>query len=394
MKLLAKRYRFRHWAKRLAFFCFDLAGTLLSLPLRLWRKPLEPERIQRILVVRVDHIGDVVMTRPALMALHKRFPNAAIDLLIAGDIAPLLEDAREIRDLIPMRHSWFNRRSQGLDQIREFFSLASALRARHYDLGIDFRGDLRNILLMTAGGVREKFAYTGTGGGFLLREARLDDRQAHQVQWNLDLIAPLHVPQAAGLVPFTYSEERKKDFWARFQRDLAPAAKPRIVMHAGAGYPSKRWPGVKYYDLIKRLDQEAIAQVVLIGTEEEKKLLPTADGFSDQVLDLRGKTKLLDLPVLLDTCDLYVGNDSGPAHIAAAQGLEAVVLFSGTNHPDQWRPWSDQGHLVTHSVPCAPCEAMVCPLKHHDCMEGIAVDIVYAKIREILKRRQTVQGAG
>jgi len=142
--------------------------------------------------------------------------------------------------------------------------------------------------------------------------------------------------------------------------------------------------------LIARVLDQNLAQIFLIGTETEKQEMPFAP--RPGLMDMRGKTALEELPILFDLCDLFVGNDSGPAHIAAAQGIETVVLFSGTNEAAVWKPWTSRLHLLQHAVPCSPCEAKICPLGHHDCMKKINVDEVFEKIKMLLSSQQATFG--
>lgn len=329
------------------------------------------------------------MARPAMAALHRRFPHAEMDLMISTEAAPLLEDEGIFRDVIPVRHSWFSRNSTWAEKFLENWDLIGYLRKRNYDLAVDFRGDFRHLLLLFLAGVPVRLAWAGTGGGFLTRFCQFEDSGKHQVEQNLALLEPLGItPEEKSLPPFSYSSQRKAAFWRRFDRVFQNLEDGmRIIIHPGAGYPSKRWPGQNFESLIEQIGREKLAHVILIGSEEEKKLTRAFDAEESGVLDLRGKTRLEELPLLFDVCDLYVGNDSGPAHIAASQGLEAIVLFSGTNEARVWQPWSRKVHLLTWPVPCSPCEAQVCPLEHHDCMRKVTVKTVYEKIRDVLSRR-------
>ena len=342
----------------------------------------QPADIRKILVIRLDHLGDVVMTRPAIAALHVRYPGARIDLLVAREFAPLFEDMREIREVISFTNHWF--RTSGdknfLSTWDETKSLIKRFKKERYDLAVDFRGDLRHILLMAFAGIPRRVAYGITGGGFLLTSTKPYDRKKHQVLVNNFLISDLTGEAGAGQFSFPYSGSRKWRFWNAQGKALSASAKARIIMHPAAGYPSKCWPLEKYRELIaKILSGKHAMQIILIGTEADQKLFPVEEK-PEKLTDLRGKTTLADLPVLFDACQVYVGNDSGPAHLAAAQGMHVISIFSGTNDPDVWRPWTDRLQLVRHAVPCSPCEALSCPLGHHDCMTKIGVDEVYEKV--------------
>jgi lipopolysaccharide heptosyltransferase II len=392
MNFLKKRYVYKHWVKRLAVFCFDAFGELLFFPVRFFRTPLDANRIQKILVIRLDQLGDVVMTRPAIEALAKRFPHAAMDLLVSGEIKSLFEDEPGIRRVIGFQPSGFVKKDginfkeqwEGAKQIIRY------LKNQNYDLAIDFRGDLRNILLMFFSRIPRRLGYGQTGGGFLLSQRKSYPRDKHQVAVNLELLESLGIKSEACGVPFSYSNPRKEMFSERFRDVLLPSLSPRIVIHPSAGYPSKRWPAVKFQQLIERILHENLGEIVLIGTEEDKKSGFIVESNTGKLLDLRGKTDIADLPILFDHCGYFIGNDSGPAHVAAAQGMEVLVIFSGTNDARFWHPWTNLLHLVTHSVPCSPCESRECPLQHHDCMEKISVDQVFETLQGVVRRSNPI----
>lgn len=382
------RYPFKSLWKRALVACFDGIGRVLSLPFRVFRKHLDLASVCRILVIRLDHIGDVVMSRPAIRALHKKFPHASIDLLVTEDIAPLFKHSTEIQSVIPVKDGWFNRKASFIQKWTEFWNLRGFLSAKTYDLGIDLRGDLRNILLMRLAGVRHTIGYGNAGGGFLLSEEASRVEGQHQVELNLNLLKTFHIAQDDKLLPFEYSQETARHF--REKTAILQPAKllPRIVIHMGSGYPSKRWPFDNFKALIKRIDREAIAQIVLIGTSAEKSLMSDLNASSEKLIDLRGITDLSDLPVLLDVCDIFIGNDSGPAHIAAAQGLEILLLASGTTDILLWHPWTERLTLLKRDVPCAPCDQEFCPIEGHPCVANISVEQAYDALLYILSRLQ------
>lgn len=382
------RYPFKSVWKWFLVACLDVIGSLFSLPFKAFRKPLDPASVQKILVIRVDHIGDVVMTRPAIRAMHKKFPHASIDLAVDEAIAPLFSNSKEIRTVIPVRHSWFSRRATWSQKWAAFVNLASILRGKYYDLGIDFRGDLRNSLLMWWAGVRYRVGSGRTGGGFLLNEDIVYDPALHQVLLNLRLLNSFHIAQDNKLLPFEYTPEKAKEFWETIGQVSRTTVLPRVVVHIEAGYSSKRWPFENFRALLQKIDQAALAQIVVIGTESEREKGPDFKIDSERFVDMRGKTSLQDLPILFDACDIFIGNDSGPSHIAAAQGLEIILLASGTNDMRYWYPWTERLSILQHEVPCAPCEIPVCPVDSHPCMEMITVDQVFDAFQSVLRRLQ------
>ncbi|MBN1688162.1 MAG: lipopolysaccharide heptosyltransferase II [Candidatus Omnitrophica bacterium] len=375
------RYVFKSRWKRWVMMLLDLGGYILVFPFSLFRKKVSSDCFRRILVIRLDHIGDVTMTKPALEALCRAFPTSEIDLLVSHEIKPLFEDSRGIRQVIGMDDHWFSRQSNLGKRVRSFIRAASMIRKKNYDLAIDFRGDLRNILLMFSSGIPYRLGYAETGGGFLLTEKGNYSRDLHQMGLNLRLLERFGVNPNSMESPYTYSQEKKERFWRSFGSVLEPKEKLRIVIHPYAGYPSKEWPHENYETLIDRMVGEGVGQVVVIGSERDKMRYPLHGFNGKAIVDLRGKTRLEDLPILFDHCDLFIGNDSGPSHLAAAQGIPCVCLFSGTNPWQAWHPVSRKLYLLSHTVSCSPCEEKTCPLGHHDCMNKMTVDEVVEKVR-------------
>jgi len=255
-------------------------------------------------------------------------------------------------------------------------------------VGIDLRGDLRNILLMFLSGVKHTIGYGIAGGGFLLSEEVPYDATQHQVQLNLNLLNSFHVARDNKLLPFEYSSEKAREFLEKIKILPSATLLPRVVFHMGSGYPSKRWPFENFRALIQQIDREALAQIVLVGTEAEKDATPDLKLNSERLIDLRGKTALQDLPVLFDICDIFIGSDSGPAHIAAAQGLEIILLVSGTNDIRLWYPWTERLRLLQHEVPCSPCGVEICPVEGHPCVDEITVDQAFDAFLSTLGRLQ------
>ncbi len=399
MTFLKDRYAYKSSLKRLVAFCFDGVGSVLFSFSHFFNRLKNPSPIKRILVLRLDPIGDVVMTWPAVAALKKRFPEAQIDFLVSRDLADLIKNQPEIHEVIPVTNSWFLPGGAFKDVFDEFFQLASQLRKRPYDLAIDFRGDLRNIFLMSAAGIPRRLAYGRTGGSFLLTETQDYPLNEHQVKANFKLIENL-VPCSLNLCrsmsedesfSFQYPENQKENFRSRFP-ELFKNDAVKVVIHPTAGYASKQWPLLKYWQLIQRMAYENLGQIILIGSEKDRYSAEVFESLPEEVLDLRGKTQLVDLPILFDQCDFYIGNDSGPAHLAAAQGLPVFVIASGTNDFKQWHPWTKHLFAVNYPVPCSPCEARECPLKHHDCMEKITVEQVFEKFKTIMSQSDRLIG--
>ena len=159
----------------------------------------------------------------------------------------------------------------------------------------------------------------------------------------------------------------------------------KIIIHMGAGYPSKRWKNSRFLDLAKRIKSKNLGTPIFIGSHEDRKIiemdLRSIESFG---IDLMGKTSVAELVGVIKEADLFIGNDSGPAHLAAMLNRKVITIFSGANDYRHWAPWTKNLRIINYPVPCSPCEERVCPLKRQVCLEEINVDEVFSVVEEII----------
>ena len=150
---------------------------------------------------------------------------------------------------------------------------------------------------------------------------------------------------------------------------------PLLAVHLGAGTQAKRWPLKHWRTLIALFLQEGWRVVIIGGPDETHLQLDSIP--NDRVLDWTGTLELTETAALLERADLFIGGDSGPAHLAACAGVPSVILFSGTNQARQWRPWSRRALVLKKRVACRPCHRKICPLADHPCLAGIHPERVF-----------------
>jgi heptosyltransferase-2 len=150
---------------------------------------------------------------------------------------------------------------------------------------------------------------------------------------------------------------------------------PLLAVHFGAGSAAKRWPARAWKVLVERFLGSGW-RVVVVGGIDDVPLSSVLEPH-EWLRDWTGTMSVAETTAFLERADLFIGADSGPAHMAASAGTLSVILFSGTNHPRQWRPWSRHALVLRHRVPCHPCHQKVCPLAGHPCMSGLHPDRVY-----------------
>lgn len=378
MKKLSDKYVFKKPLMRILVWLFDTLGGLVFF----WiKKEKNHPDYRRILIVRVDQLGDVVMTLPAVDALQAAFPQARIDFLTAPWAREIAEGYA--RQIYVFENSYFGRAVSWRKSFREWFMLAGTLRKNRYDLAIDFRGDLRNAALLFLTGARKRVGYGSAGGGFFYTDCLSGQEGRHQVERSLDCVRAAGCPVPGEISRLKYRPPDPEAWQSKFSSVLGQAPRPWTVMHIGSGYPSKRWPAANYFSLMDRLLNEGMGAVILTGSEAEESLAGPYLKNQKRAVNLIRKTSLSELCFLIDQADFFVGNDSGPAHLAAALGKKTVVLFSGTNDWREWQPRGSSVEVIHHPVPCSPCHERVCPLPRHDCMENITVEQVLQKIKAV-----------
>ncbi len=312
------------------------AGGLKASP-KVWQDP------KHILVLRLDHLGDLLFSRPTLEALRLAYPKARITLMLSPMTAEIMRLDPAIDDLLIWEAPWFSRGGQAVRQAG-YWGLIKALRGLNLDLSLDLRGDLRHHILLSLAKVKCRAGHTITGGRFLLHQPVVLRPGVHEVERNLDVLRSLgHKAQPVSYPPLALTREeldQGRQTWGK--------AKYRVVIHAGAGDPRKCWPGDYFHQLLEGLSQRGCA-MVLVGSAKEKAGIDTlAAGHGDikTLRNLCGQTSLRGLAALITNAHLFIGHDSGPAHMAVTQGINTIMLWSQTNAPEEWGPWGEQARAV------------------------------------------------
>ncbi|HEV3023623.1 MAG TPA: glycosyltransferase family 9 protein [Pirellulales bacterium] len=388
---------------RLLFTAVDWVGR------RLWRigralgaarpaaQPTRQSDPRSILLVQLDHLGDALLTASVLPALRRRFPRATIDVLAAHWNREVFAACPQVDRLHISR---LNRFARGL---RVGWILATIwwgwrLRRERFDLAIDVRGEFPLALIVWLSGATRRLGWDCGGGGFLLTDkARYVPGRA-EVESRMALLAEVGVEPDAGVLCREPWFDPGPDARSCIRDLLDPggdAQQPLFVLHVGAGTQAKRWPAERWRELLGRIIVEHGAKVVLIGVRSERRWAEAITGGLawPGVDDWTGRLSLVETAALIERADVFIGADSGPAHLAAAVGTPAVVLFSGTNRVEQWRPWGRHIVVLRHEVACSPCHRQVCPWVEHPCMSGLTAQAVSRAIGRLRSEIATTHAA-
>lgn len=350
LSVFERSYHYKRFPARWAFRAVDLLGETF------FRKTRErPPAIRRVLLVRPDHIGDVICTLPAIHAVRDSLPDAQIDLLIRSSTRSLFREFDEELsgvDFLVFNASWRDRPKRKKFGFRSLRRLRRLLRMRAeeidgpYDLAVDFAGDFQSIIAARLAGVRYLVGRGIRGFGFGLDVEAEEFPNRHQVEFNLDML------EYAGLGPFetknpalTLSEEELAEGRACIASLTEDPSGSFIGIHPGAGGVERIWSPKLYGELISRIVSTLPVRVLLLGGPDDRQVvdetLKSMKGVRVRgtIIDMCEKVQhLRSLMGVMKACRLFIGNDSGPSHIAAALGVPVICIFQGPAEPSVWGP--------------------------------------------------------
>jgi lipopolysaccharide heptosyltransferase II len=333
------------------------------------------ERAKRILAVRLDSIGDVLMTGPALRALASR--GARVTLLTSPAGAEAARLLPGVDDVIVYDAPWMKGTALRSGPAPEGAMIAK-LRRRAFDGAVIFtvysQSPLPAALLCHLAGIRLRAAHCRENPYQLLsdwiREPEPAEIERHEVERQLALVGELGLGQRDDALRVDVPDEAD----ARVKRLLAEIElderRPWVVLHPGASAASRRYPVDRYAMVLRTLIEEHGWQAVIAGGSDDAAMADRlVSRLHGRAATLAGRLELAELAALLSRAPLFIGNNSGPAHLAAAVGTPLVVLYALTN--PQHTPWRVPSRVLSHDVPCRNCYSSVCRMGHHLCLLGI-----------------------
>jgi len=336
----------------------------------------------RLLVRATNWVGDAILSIPALAAIRARWPQAQISVLARPWVADLYRDQGLVDHLIPFDHRGRHRGPLGIER------LAAELRAERFDVAVLFQNAFEAAWIVWRARIPERIGYARDGRGMLLTKpipvASPGEIPAHESNYYLELLRRAgwieSLPEIAPVRIRVLAEAAERG--EKLLRDAGcPAGGLRVAFGAGAAYgTAKCWPANRYADLARTLVAEYGARVLLFGAASEAAVAAEVEqGAGAGVINLIGRSAIGDLPALLSRCRLFIGNDSGAMHVAAAVGLPVVAIFGPTD-ANGTRPLTPQLSIVQRKVACSPCFLRHCPIDHR-CMKSVDLQMVLEAAR-------------
>ena len=339
----------------------------------------------KILIRATNWVGDAIMALPALRAVRGRFPDAEIEILALPYVAELYRDQQVGNRLMVYDRKGAHASFSGRER------LAAEVRAQKFDIALLLQNAFDAAWIAWRAGIPQRIGYARDARTLLLTQSvavpKSDEIPAHEKFYYLELLRRAGWIEAfpeESLITLNVPEQSRRHA-AEFL--LASGARPaamRIAVGAGASYGSaKCWPPDRFAEVLKHLQQQIDADVILFGTAAEASVSAAiASGMRRPPIDLSGETAVADLPALLSQCHLFIGNDSGAMHVAAAVGLPVVAVFGPTD-PHGTAPVTPRCTIVQQKPYCSPCFLRRCPTDHR-CMTAVEPFMVESAARHWL----------
>ena len=353
-----------------------------------------------ILLVRLRLIGDVVFTTPLIRALRRHHPTARLTYIVEPGAAAVVRGNPHLTEVIELP------KSRGWGRLRDDVAAARELRARRFDVAIDLHGGPRSAWLTWATGAPRRIGYAIAGRSWMYtdtvtRAPDLTPRHSVRNQW--DLLAPLGIAEPD---PATDPVEMAEDPAAAGRVDTLlheagiTGEHQLVVVHVSAGNPFRRWPPESFVTLATELAAAEPARRILLTSGPSE--LEAAEAIAAEARRQLGRrlgretlavrsvdVDMLELRSLIARAAVYIGGDSGPAHVASTT-VTPIVQILGPTLPERSRPWRDarwfSETIDVGVLPCRPCHQRHCVPGDFRCLTTIGADRVVAAAERALKK--------
>jgi lipopolysaccharide heptosyltransferase II len=338
--------------------------------------------VRRVLVVRLRSIGDTVLATPSLIALKRFLPHAEVDVLLEDWVAPLLDGFGSVDNVLTVGRDSTSR-----------MRTAWQLRRRHYDVAFNLHGGTTGTFFVAASGAKRRVGYTEYQYSFLYTHLLTSasefwqKKHTHSVEQQLALLGsvgvPLNNPERTRL---DVSPDAVRSLEEKFSAKPHGTRKEFALIHPAAAFDTKQWATENFARIAEFLAGKGI-DIVAVAAKAERAVLDKLQSAAKVPITTFDDLSLPEITALSSKARIFVGNDSGIAHIAAAVNTPTVVVF-GSSDPNHWRPWTDApNEIVYHSMPCQPCPGYEC--KQFDrphCILNVTPGSVVSALERVLSK--------
>ncbi|MDQ5852428.1 MAG: glycosyltransferase family 9 protein [Chloroflexota bacterium] len=348
---------------------------------------------RRVLAVRLDNLGDVLVTTPAMHAVKQSLPHVELTLLASPVGAQAGRLNPDIDDVIVYQAAWMDPWHELPQDSEREQRMIATIRARQFDGAIIFtsfrQSPLPAAYLCYLADIPLRLAASIDGPGSLLTTRhKHPERMMHEVERGLDLVGAIGLGTEDRDLVLRVPDDARLRLNAFLEETGAGARRPLIVLHPGCSMPARTYPWEMYAEVADLLVDRLGATVVLTGTEVERELVERVRGrmrpdTRSRSISAAGKLPFATFCALVEAADLTVTNNTGPMHVSAAVKTPVVALFALTNPPEQWGPWHVPHRQLFHDVPCRICYSRICPYGH-ECLRLVTPPMVVDAAADLL----------
>ncbi len=338
------------------------------------------QQAKNLLCIRLDYLGDVLMSTPAVRALKQALPGRRVTLLTSAGGAAAARFIPEIDDVISYAAPWL--KSSDAHDSRIDLAMIERLRGNRYDGAVIFtvysQNPLPAAMMCHLAGIPLRLAHCRENPYQLLtdwvRETEPQEQVRHEVRRQLDLVAAIGARPDDERLSFRVRSADTAWVCSLLQRLGVDPDRRWLVLHPGASAPSRRYPPAQWAAAARMLAQQLHCPLLFTGSEDETELVEQICREVPGARSLAGQLDLGRLAALIALAPLLISNNTGPAHLAAALGTPVVDLYALTN--PQHAPWQVPSRVLFEDVSCRFCYKSVCPQGHQRCLTGVAPERV------------------
>jgi heptosyltransferase-2 len=346
---------------------------------------MDLKKWQNVLVVQTSFLGDTVLTLPLLNEIKRRFPATRLSLLCTPRGRELLQDHVAVDEILVDDKKGLDKGWLGL------WRQARLLRQKRFTMAISPHKSLRSALLLFFARIPQRVGFSQSKGWFLYNRRTKRSAKAHDVDRTLSILRVfgIQLQDCERRFGLPTKPEFQESVTEIFRSRGIHATRPVMGVNPGSVWPTKRWLPEGFARTIELLKQKYDCDVVLFGGPDDAAVAKNIDGLcGGAAVNLAGRLSLRELPVAIGRCSLFISNDSGPMHIAVAQGVPTVSIFCATTPSLGFYPYSSRAIVLEKALPCRPCSShggRRCPLGTEDCIRLITPEHVIQAVDKLLR---------
>lgn len=340
---------------------------------------------RKILLIRTDRIGDVILSTPAIKAVRDAFPNSYIAMMVRPYAEDIVDGNPYLDEVILYDKDGEHKSAFGT------LAFIHQLRRKRFDLAIILHPTNRSNLIPFLAGIPERLGYDKKGGIFLTK--KLKDLkhlgEKHEIDYNLDLLRLAGIESAGRTLYMPIKEQDNKVIDRFFILKGIRQNDGIVAMHPAASCPSKRWSAYRFGRVADELIERHNFKIVIIGGPADKEIVQQMEqSMLHGAIVLSEEHSLGEVAALLKRCRMFISNDSGPVHIAVAVGTPVISIFGRSDpglSPKRWGPTGPNDIVIHKDVGCKECLAHNCQI-NFKCLEAITIDDILNAAETLIKK--------